>query len=81
MSVQMSSSRSCYVDGELKQTLTLNNNFKAFKEKHNMVIGGDHRNGNATYFTGRIESIALWSDVRTASEIKNDFKKGYTSLY
>ncbi len=69
----------CYVDGELKQTLTLNNSFKAFTEKHNMVIGGDHRNGNATYFTGRLESIALWSDVRTASEIKNDFKKGYTT--
>ncbi len=66
----------CYLNGELAQTITLNTTFKAFNEKHNMVVGGDHRNGNATYFTGKIYSIALWSDVRSASEITNDYKKG-----
>lgn len=66
----------CYVNGELAQTLTGVANIKAFEEKHNMVIGGDHRNGNATYFTGKIYSVALWSDVRSASEISSDYSKG-----
>ena len=68
----------CYVNGELAQTLTVAN-IKAFKEKHNMVIGGDLRNGNSTYFTGKIESVALWSDLRTAAEVKQDFEKGITA--
>ncbi len=69
----------CYVNGELAQTITGVASIKPFKEKHNMVIGGDHRNGNSTYFTGKIESIALWSDVRSASEIKKDYEKGITA--
>ena len=69
----------CYVNGELAQTLTGVANIKAFKEKHNMVIGGDLRNGNATYFTGKLESIAVWSNVRTAAEIKKDYEKGITA--
>ncbi len=66
----------CYVNGELMQT---KKNVKVpvtFEEKHNAVIGGDHRNGNATYFTGEIYSVAVWSDMRSAAEIAADYKNG-----
>ncbi len=66
----------CYVNGELKQTLKGIAEITPFEEKHNQVIGGDHRNGNVTYFTGIIESVAVWSDIRTASEIAADYKNG-----
>ncbi len=69
----------CYVNGELAQTLTDIANIKPFEEKHNMVIGGDHRNGNSTYFTGKLESVAVWSDIRTAEEIKKDYSNGLTA--
>ena len=39
---------------------------------NNFVIGGDHRAHNAQYFKGEIYSVALFGDVRTASEIKSD---------
>lgn len=68
----------CYVNGELKQTLKNISVPVSFEEKHVPVIGGDHRNGNATHFTGIIESVAVWSDIRTASEIAADYKKGIT---
>lgn len=65
----------CYVNGELAQTLSMKK-ISAFEEKHNMVIGGDHLNGNATYFTGTIYSVAAWSDVRSAEEIASDYANG-----
>lgn len=68
----------CYVNGELKQTITGVVAASSYKEKHNAVVGGDHRNGNATYFPGTMESVAIWSDIRTAAEIKNDYEKGLT---
>ncbi len=66
----------CYVNGELKQTIKNVSVPVPFEEKHTQVIGGDHRNGNITYFTGTIESISIWSDIRTATEIAADYKNG-----
>lgn len=65
----------CYVNGKLEQSLKLSS-FKPFEEKHKAVIGGDHRNGNATYFKGTMYDVSIWSDVRTAKEIESDFTKG-----
>lgn len=65
----------CYVNGKLEQSLKLSS-FKPFEEKHKAVIGGDHRNGNATYFKGTMYDVSVWSDVRTAKEIESDFTKG-----
>ena len=39
-----------------------------------LCIGGDHRNGNAYYWKGEIREIAMFSDIRTADEIKADAK-------
>jgi len=63
----------CYVNGKLKQSLSIGT-IAPFEEKHNLVIGGDQRNGNATHFTGEIKSISVWSDVRTKAEIEKDAK-------
>ncbi len=67
----------CYVNGKLEQTLQMSS-FKPFEEKHTAVIGGDHRNGNATYFKGAMYSVSVWSDVRTESEIETDYTEGIT---
>ena len=66
----------CYVNGKLAQTISNISSFSSFKEKWNYVIGGDHLNGNATYFPGVIEQIAVWSDMRSANEIASDYSKG-----
>ena len=34
------------------------------------VIGGDYRDNNSGYFSGRIKNMAMYSDIRTAEEIK-----------
>ena len=65
---------SLYVDGVHKATrypasLTLP---KASEYTHPFRIGGDYRTGNTNYFKGLIYSVAMYNDVRTASEIKSD---------
>ncbi|MBE6823954.1 MAG: hypothetical protein E7513_01270 [Ruminococcaceae bacterium] len=70
----------CYVNGKLAQTITGVESISSFEEKHKPVIGGDYRGGNATYFTGNIESIAVWSDVRTSNEIAADYSEGIDTV-
>jgi len=65
----------CYVNGEWIQTIS-DVTIKPYTQKHKLVIGGDHLNGNATYFTGTLYSTALWKDKRTAKEIAADFTDG-----
>ncbi len=65
---------SLYVDGAHKATrypasITLPT---AAEFSHPFRIGGDYRDGNTNYFKGLIYSVALFSDVRTADEIKAD---------
>ena len=68
----------CYVDGKLVQTIN-KVSFTAFEQKHTAVIGGDHCNGNATYFPGIIQSVAVWSDTRTAAEMSKSYSAGIAS--
>lgn len=69
----------CYVNGELKQTVTVNpsaiyNNFDyPMTAKH--CIGGDNRAASIPYFRGTIGAVELYSDVRTAEEIKADYER------
>ena len=65
---------SLYVDGTHKATrypasITLP---QASEYTHPFRIGGDYSTGNTNYFKGLIYSLALYSDVRTASEINAD---------
>jgi len=69
----------CYVDGEYVQTA------EALPQPYGyailettplpLCVGGDHRSGNGQYFKGEIREIAVFSDVRTADEIKADAKE------
>lgn len=63
---------SCYINGELKQKMSVETPAESvFSTK--TAIGGDLRTGNGQYFKGRIKNVALYSDVRTAEEIKSDY--------
>lgn len=61
---------SCYINGELKQTISKSAPDVVTSDVH--VIGGDRRSGNAQFFRGRIKNVALFSDARTVDEIKAD---------
>lgn len=61
---------SCYVDGELVQTASYT--FEPQLSPEPLVLGGDNISGNDDYFKGQIRSATIYSDVRTADEIKAD---------
>ncbi len=64
------STATLYVNGEAVETKTLAATYSGITKK--FVIGGDNRTGNSRYFKGKIYSVSLFDDVRTAQEIKND---------
>lgn len=66
---------SCYINGELRQTLTLSGE-QNFTCATQMGIGCDLRASNEQYFKGNILSINLYDDVRTAQEIASDYTNG-----
>jgi len=61
----------CYVNGELKQTLTTAYT-EAFPVTSAMSIGNNLRQGNGYNWRGEIRSIALYEDARTATEVAAD---------
>ena len=60
----------CYVNGELKQTISGALNITNEVLKNAFALGGDLRSGNAQYFKGSIDTVAVYSDARSAEEIK-----------
>ena len=68
-----------YINGEFIQTAENATQpygyFSGKVEPLAPCIGGDHRTGNGQYWKGEIREIALYSDVRTADEIKADAKE------
>lgn len=64
-------SATLYVNGKAVETKTLSAEYTGATS--NFKIGGDNRKGNAEYFEGTIYSVKLFSDIRTASEIKKDY--------
>ncbi len=69
----------CYVNGALKQTVTGVSMKSSPAENQRQIIGGDYINSEAVYFKGTLYSAALWSDIRTAAEISEDYSKGITT--
>ena len=63
----------CYVNGEAKQTKTASVSVSV-KNNLNVVLGGDNRDGNAQNFKGLLRDLSLYSDVRTAAEVKSDYQ-------
>ena len=73
----------CYVNGDLKQTIkqsdiSKNDPIQNYALKNNFVVGGSWMGSNGEYFTGVLSTLALWSDVRSAEEIKNDLTQIYS---
>jgi len=70
---------SAYLDGEFVQEVSVVapdakfNNFN-YVSTFPAMVGGDPRSGNSQYFKGLIKSVAVFSDTRTAEEIKADVK-------
>ena len=60
----------CYINGELAQTLTKGQTENVIPPSP-YVVGGDQRGGNAQYFKGRIESVVVYSNSRSAEEIQD----------
>lgn len=59
-----------YIDGILKETVTLA--VEIPQSISNLKIGGDNRVGNLQYFKGKVYTVSLFSDIRTAQEIAID---------
>ena len=66
----------CYVNGgKESQTRTLSK-YTYHSEVFStlLVMGNDLRGGSAQYFKGTIGSLAIYSDTRTAEEVKADYE-------
>ncbi|MBQ2686440.1 MAG: metallophosphoesterase [Clostridia bacterium] len=61
----------CYVNGELAQTVKFAGT-EGSPCPTTYVVGGDLRGGNGQSFKGRMKSLAVYEDLRTADEIKSD---------
>ncbi len=59
-----------YINGEAAEKITASKQLTSVT--NGFMIGGDNRDGNAQYFKGIISSVSVFSDVRTADEIKSD---------
>jgi len=67
---------SCYLNGELSETKYFYPSIPDSAIDCEYVLGGDNRNLNAQYFKGELGDISVYSDVRTAAEIKADYECG-----
>ena len=67
---------SCYVNGELKQTLIAANTIQLESTNADFVIGGDLRDGNARAFKGRILNLDLYSGILSAEKIQSLYVNG-----
>ncbi len=67
---------SCYLGGELAQTLSVATP-DAITFGRATVLGGDNRSGNVQYFKGALKTVAIYNDVRTAEELRADSAGGY----
>ncbi|MBQ8380890.1 MAG: metallophosphoesterase, partial [Clostridia bacterium] len=64
---------SCYLNGELAEEKYF---YPAMDEgvlDYRFVLCGDQRMANSNYFKGALQDVAIFSDVRSATEIKSDY--------
>lgn len=65
----------CYVGGTLRATKTDVPAIDPAVIKSAFALAGDNRAGNAQYFKGALRSVALFTNVRTAEQIKADMER------
>ncbi len=63
-------SATLYINGKKSETASFTYAYAGSNQ--NYLIGGDHRSDNSCYFKGTVYSVALFDDVRTGAEIKQD---------
>ena len=72
---------SCYINGELAEeqvtTIVPYGYLTSAEELKPMCIGGDYRSNNRYYFRGELRELVVYSDVRTADEIRADFVRTF----
>ena len=59
-----------YINGELKETKTIDTKYYTVLPTAKYMVGGDLRGGNAQYFKGEIKNVAVYSEALTEDEIK-----------
>ena len=71
---------SCYINGELVQTVNFAKGHGVVETAVNpMCVGGSNSGSNTQFFKqGLIHSVAAYSDIRTAAEIEGNYKNGVT---
>ncbi len=62
----------CYIDGVLKETIAYKAAMPLVAMGSSITVGGDKTSGNWDYFQGTMYDVALYSDARTATEVKAD---------
>ena len=67
---------SCYVNGQLKQTLTATNTIQLESTNADFIIGGDFRDKNARAFKGKILELDLYSGILSAEKIQSLYENG-----
>ena len=68
----------CYINGVRKEASAVNKWYEANPETldNQICLGGDVRPLNTQSFLGTLGSVWVYSDVRTAAEIKSDYENG-----
>lgn len=69
-----------YLNGEIAEIALCDIDLAPDITMYQFFVGGDNRSDNGVYFQGQIRSIAAYSDVRTADEIKHSAQHG-TNFY
>ena len=66
----------CYINGELVETITNDIGPAIGTPGLSLCLGGDNRDGNTMTFNGAIRTVTMYSDIRTAEEVKSDYESG-----
>ena len=67
---------SCYLNGVLKETKEFDFVPDATSIDNPVALAGDRATANARAFTGILGDVAVYSDVRGATEVRNDYNFG-----
>ena len=65
-----------YLNGELKSSKAISGDFSDYIKTTTFHIGGDNLTLNPSWFKGEYRELAIFSDLRNASEIMSDYQNG-----
>ena len=65
-----------YINGELQSSIDINKDMTPLIGTTSFHVGGDNRTLNTNYLRGSIRELNVYSDLRTADEVKADYTNG-----